>query len=294
MRPPFKIKEACAEKLEIAPNFDRGFFCKSCSKNVLNLKNFSETEILKLIQNSAGTICGGYFKNEKTQRNLNLKIESFAPIKNRKGHHFSKIAAGVSLSILLANSISAQSRPDQSIDIQNSSKKPIQKTSDGNMLLSGKLLIEGTKKPMQNSMVAFITTEKIYKSKTNSKGVFNIEVPESARRAQNLIYIVTNSEYPNHKLQILSEKDLANQNIFEVKEESGMAMMYGEVGVQYAYKNSLVFLNGKKLDYKLFNKSYMVYGDQYDVYYIPQEFVSVFTVDKSVEDVFITFPKEKF
>lgn len=77
----------------------------------------------------------------------------------------------------------------------------------------------------------------------------------------------------------------------KMKPEAAFERMYGEISPNYASEKSLVFLNGKKLEYKLFNKSFSIYSDKYELYYIPKDYVSVFTNKPNIEDVFISFVK---
>lgn len=182
--------------------------------------------------------------------------------------------------------VSSQSR------ISKESNKKEDKTGDGNVIISGKVLIKKTNKPSSETTVHFITPQKVYSVKTDSQGLYTLEVPKEAIKAENLLEFSPEDYDYEGKLMIFKKEELFKKNVIYLAENDARKQ-YGDISAEgfYANEKSLVLLEGKKLDYKLFNKSYNIFSNKYEVYYIPKAFIKVFTPDEKIEDLFITFVK---
>lgn len=86
------------------------------------------------------------------------------------------------------------------------------------------------------------------------------------------------------------KEEILKKNITHLSENTIYAE-YGEVSEVWPYQNSIVVLEGKKVDYKIFNKSYLLFHDRYEVYYIPKPYTRAFTNNEKIQDIFIAFIK---
>ncbi|SHL51279.1 hypothetical protein [Chryseobacterium polytrichastri] len=298
MKPFLKIEKPCEESLEKMHDLPDGKFCDLCSKKVLDLSELNDSEILSIIlQNKGEQFCGIVFK-----RSLNLVLQpeiSFSHNHHPRKTSFTKIAAGLALTASMINSYPAQTKVVTKTEFVSSpSKTPKEnqkkedKTGDGNMIISGKVLIKGTNKPGPETTIHFITPQKVYSAKTDAKGFYNLEVPQECVKAENLLEFSPEGYHYAGKLMIFKKEDLLKKNTLYLS-ENDERKQYGDVSVEglFANEKSLVFLGGKKLDYKMFNKSFSLFYNKYEVYYIPKAFIKVFTTDENINDLFITFVK---
>ncbi|MET3537361.1 hypothetical protein [Chryseobacterium limigenitum] len=298
MKPFLRIEKPCEESLEKMHDLPDGKFCDLCSKKVLDLSNLNDSEILNIIQQNKGEkFCGIVFKNQ-INRSLQPKI-SFSQNHHSRKTTFTKIAAGVILTASIFNSYPAQTKTVTKTEFVFSKSKIFKentkeedKTGDGNMIISGKVLIKGTNKPGPQTTVHFITPSRIYSAKTDIKGFYNLKVPKESIKAENLLEFTPEDDDYEGRLMIFNKEELFKKNAIYLAENDARKQ-YGDISAEgfYANEKSLVLLEGKKLDYKLFNKSLSLFSNKYEVYYIPKAFIKVFTPDEKIEDLFITFVK---
>lgn len=298
MKPFLRIEKPCEESLDKMHDLPDGKFCDLCSKKVLDLSNLNDSEILNIIQQNKGErFCGIVFKNQ-LNRSLQPQV-SFSENHHSRKATFTKIAAGVALTASIFNSYPAQTKTVTKTEfvssqskISKENKKEEDKIGDGNVMISGKVLIKKTNKPSPETTVHFITPQKVYSVKTDSKGSYVLEVPKEAIKTENLLeFSPENYDYEG-QLIIFKKEELLKKNITYLA-ENDVRKEYGDISAEgfYASEKSLVLLDGKKLDYKVFNKSLSLFSNKYEVYYIPKAFIKVFTTDEKIEDLFITFVK---
>ncbi|MFP3594095.1 hypothetical protein [Chryseobacterium sp. SIMBA_038] len=298
MKPFLRIEKPCEESLDKMHNLPDGKFCDLCSKKVLDLSNLNDSEILDIIQQNKGErFCGIVFKNQ-LNRSLQPKI-SFSQNHYSRKATFTKIAAGVALTASIFNSYPAQTKTVTKTEfvssqskISKENKKEEDKIGDGNVVISGKVLIKKTNKPNPETTVHFITPQKVYSVKTDAQGLYALEVPKESIKTENLLeFSPENYDYEG-QLIIFKKEELLKKNVIYLAENDDRKQ-YGDISAEgfYANEKSLVLLEGKKLDYKLFNKSYNIFSNKYTVYYIPKSYKKVFTSDENIDDVYIAFVK---
>lgn len=300
MRPFLRIEKPCEESLENMHHIPGGKFCDLCSKKVLDLSNLNDSEIVHLLQQKKGEkICGMVFKSQLNRPLLEVKTE-ITGIYSRK-MAFSKIAAGAALAISVANSYPAQTKAinkTELVSTKDKSTKENQKkqnfTGDGNITISGKVLVGKHGKESENTTVSLITKTKVYSTKTDAKGLYTLEIPEEAIQQENLMEFHPEHYTADLKLEVFRKEELQKKHITKLT-ENDYAKQYGEISISppNATANSLVLLGGKKLDSKTFNKSYYLFYDRYDVHYIPKEYTKLFTTDETVTDIYIAFVKQR-
>ncbi|MBB4807669.1 hypothetical protein HNP38_002975 [Chryseobacterium defluvii] len=293
MIPLLRIEKPCEEPLEQMHNISGGKFCGLCSKKVIDLSGLSDMEIMEILhQNKGVKFCGMVFRHQ-----LNRPLEVKTPIEKNVHSRkitFTKIAAGVVLTASIINSYPAQTNnfTQTEINISPVSKQKNEKenTGDGKYVISGKVLAKETGKPIV-TVISLITLTKAYSAKTDANGEYILEVPAEIIQKENLLEFQPESIYYNRILTVFTkEKPLKNHTT--ILAENGFAREYGEISPIIPTERSLILLNGKKLSHKLFNKSFSIYYDQYDVHYIPKSYIRIFIQDENVEDLFITFVKQ--
>lgn len=296
MNPLLRIAKPCEEALEKMHEIPGGKFCDLCSKKVIDLSNLNDPEILNLLQHNKGKkFCGILLKH---QLELPLLSENIQPSENySRKMTFSKFAVGATLAISMANSYPAQTKSFTKTEItngkstiskQSKENETPEKVEDGNIKISGKVISDRTGNAIPQARVSFITIKKIYSTLTDSNGNYSLEVPAEIIKYENLLEFDGPKNSFSTKLIIVKKEDAFRKNTVKLL-ENGEFREYGEIFFIFPNEKSLVFLENKKLDYKLFNKSFSLYEDKYRLYYIPKPYSRVFTNDENINDIFITF-----
>ncbi len=290
-----KIDKPCEESLDQMHDMDGGKFCSFCSKKVLDLSQLDGSEIRKIIQENKGEkICGILSKNQ-----LNKTISehiSNPEIPLKRISSFTKITAGLALTASIVNLYPAQSAksytPEISVTTNMVKRQKVKEPhkDDGNTIIRGKVINKNTGKPLPDVIVKLITFQKIYKGTTDKDGFYSLEIPDATVREENLLEFNPSSKTLSTELVIFKKEEILNSNITRLSENRIYAE-YGEVSEVWPYINSLVVLEGKKIDYKIFNKSYLLFYDRYEVYYIPKPYSRAFTSNEKIQDIFIAFIK---
>lgn len=289
-----KIDRPCEEPLDQMKTIPDGKFCNSCSKKVLDLSKLNESDIRKIIQENEGQkICGILFDNQ-----LNKPIEGKVayhqiPVKRRAS--FTKITAGLALTASFIHSYPAQTiknnTPGISITETPLTKKKAKEkvgADGGNKVIRGKVILKNTGKPVSDVSIKLITFQKIYQTATDREGSYTLEVPDEAIREENLLEFLPAGGELSTELVILKRNEIFNKNITAISENEEYRQ-YGEISEALPYIHSLVVLDGKRIDYKIFNKSYLLFHNRYEVFYIPKPYSKVFTNDEKIQDIFIAF-----
>ncbi len=295
MRPHLRIEKPCEEPLENMHDVPGGKHCDLCSRKVLDLSNLNDSEIVKIIQQNKGEkFCGIFFKN---QLNRPLQEEANLSTFSRRKITFSKAAAGLALTASIISSYPAQTKEShpKEIILSTDSRKKVQKEEpekgNNNFVISGRIVTSDKGTPI-SSEVSFITVLKVYTTTTDKDGYYHLEVPKDILKYESLLEFNPHNYAYDKKLVIYSIEKLGKKQLIKL-EYNGSDKMYGEIsfGPPLATEKSLVIAEGKKLEYKLFNKSHSLYTNKYEVHYIPKEFVKFFTPKETINDIYIVFIK---
>jgi hypothetical protein len=298
MRPYLRIEKPCEESLENMHNISGGKFCNLCSKKVYDLTDLNHSEISDIIEQNNGEKFCGILVNKRPQKSFESKIQFSENISSRKTT-FTKIAAGVALTASMMNNISAQTKTISKTEVIISQKKVAtenqqkeDKTGGDKFITKGKIITSEEGKPIA-AQVNLITVNKVYSTETDKDGFYALEIPQELIEEENYLLEFTPHSYDiDRKLSVLNKQELSQNNIIKLI-DNGIYKELGEVaiGPPYANENSVVFLHGKRLDYKLYNKSYSLYSRQYNVHYIPKPYTKFFTDNEKVKDIYIVFVK---
>ncbi|MFC3159635.1 hypothetical protein SAMN05443633_11340 [Chryseobacterium arachidis] len=296
MKNYLRIEKPCEESLENMHDVPGGKFCDLCSKKVIDFSKLNDVEISKILEeNTSKKICGIFHKNQLNRPLHKEKTLSYPPRKIT----FSKVAAGLALTASIINSYPAQTNNSVTKELVNSpiSKRQADKKQDkvdeGKFMISGRIISGDKQQPLVAS-VSLVTALKAYSTISDKDGYYSLEVPKEIVKQENLLEFSPGQYMYDKKLVIYTIKDLEKKQLIKLNYNSLDTLM-GEVSVgpPGAGEKSLVIVDGKKLDYKLFNKSRWLYYNKYQIYYIPKEFVKFFTTNDTIQDLFIVFVKPK-
>nr|WP_314495261.1 carboxypeptidase-like regulatory domain-containing protein [uncultured Chryseobacterium sp.] len=165
------------------------------------------------------------------------------------------------------------------------------KTDEGNFIISGRVISSDKQKPIA-ATVSFVTILKVYTTQTDKDGNYSLEVPKKILKYESLLDFSPEDYIYDRKLPIYTIKNLGKKQSVGL-DYNGLDKMMGDIVLSppNATEKSLVILDGKKIDPELFNKSYWMHYNRYDLYYIPREFVKFFTDKESIKDLYIVFVK---
>ncbi len=174
-----KIDNPCEQDWNSMIQNDKGKFCSNCSKTVVDFTNLTDAEIIQLIEQSSGKLCG-----RLTKQQLNRSIETGQP-KNNSG--FYKILAGLML-VGTAESTLATEKHSHQIDMvcqTQSEELSKEQVSAGANLLPDSLknVVQGivfdaeTKDPLPFANIWLKNTQK--GAKADLYGKFRLVIPDS-------------------------------------------------------------------------------------------------------------------
>ncbi|MFZ4931924.1 hypothetical protein [Chryseobacterium sp. Mn2064] len=293
-----RIEKPCSQTMDDMQDIPGGKFCNICKKNVLNLSNLNSTEIKAVLEQKKGeTVCGILLKQQLntpiTTHQTNI-VES-----SSRKYPIANIAAGIALTASVITTVPRQTATleKQKTAIQkNHSKDKKQKQhfeKDGPTLFTGKVVSKKSGKPL-TATVTFITITKVYSTQTDAGGNYTLEIPSEAIKEENLLEFKPDDIFHDSAMSTYTKNTLSKHQTIQLS-ENGYEKVMGEItiGPPYATAQSFISLNGKVLDYKIFNKSYFLYANRYEVYYIPKAFVKFFTSRENINDIYIAFVKKK-
>lgn len=154
-----EINAPCDADLEGMQKTNSGFFCDSCTKNVIDLSGKSNYEISKFITETKdrSAICAR-LKTTQLEEEFAI-LEASNPISSLK------YAVAVAASVLLASNVAGQEKPTPAVEqVQPAEpfvlgkiayQKPVQQTVS--FILKGKILDATTKKPIDGKRFPNLT-----------------------------------------------------------------------------------------------------------------------------------------
>ncbi|MBI1835654.1 MAG: hypothetical protein HYR91_00160 [Flavobacteriia bacterium] len=188
------ITNPCRENWKEMSESDVGKFCNICVKDVIDLTNLSDNELIKIIENSNGKLCGRLYQNQLDRILIQTSPTKFSP-------KFHQIMTG-----LLLISSNNQSLANQNQDyFQNkyfeqpkNESKIIQKTIDPIdsvfHIISGIILLPDST-ICTNSQLILQDTE--IQTSISETGSFKLEIPEIYYNETMYFSIVTKSKVFN-------------------------------------------------------------------------------------------------
>ena len=216
-----EIKTPCDADLKAMDKTDNGFFCHSCTKDVIDLSQKTNYEISKFIsENKNNSICARLKTSQLD--------EKFDLVEQSKSNNF-KYAVAVAASVLLTTNVVSQetqpvhveqtiSHPESRIMGKMAVQNPKEQTIS--FVIKGKLLNEKTKKPLSAKLYSGLT---IYcngaqeAAKVNPKtGDFSFPITIDKNTTELFININREDFYLEKTINLnsnLIKKNVLNKNI---------------------------------------------------------------------------------
>lgn len=219
MKYQIKILEPCHENWNEMTSTQKGKFCKSCCKEVIDFTKLSNSEISKKVLNQRN-LCGRFKVSQ-----LNNEI-----VTNKK-NNFSKVAASLALvSTIAVTEASFSQKKKDAVEIINNKKENFFIENDS---LEKFITIKGTIKDslevLPGANIALKGTT--IGAQTDFDGNFSIKIPNKKRNSH--ILVISYLGYNTKEVDILSIKEPL---IIEMKEDhavlGGISVISGMVAIE--------------------------------------------------------------
>ena len=215
MKYQIKIAEPCHENWNIMTLTQKGKFCKSCSKEVIDFTKLSDADISRTVLKT-DNVCGRF---KETQ--LNKEIKTI------QKNSFSKIAASLALVSTIAASqpLFSQSKKDSIENVSHRMGKVFVKNDSVDKFI----IIKGNVKEVSGSLpgVNIHLKGTAIGAVTNFDGNFSIKIPNKKRNSY--ILVISYLGYKDQEIDILSIKkpleiilEESNQVLGEITVTAGM------------------------------------------------------------------------
>lgn len=284
-----QIEKPCEELWDKMHNIFEGKFCDLCSKKVLDLTQKSDEEILKILDESDGKICGKIFRHQ-SDRNLTSFEKTIINQENKKG--YSRFVAGLAIAASLTG-IQTHAVTFEKPLIEISENKAYnekdldkEKIADPGFIISGKLLNSDTKKPIGNIEVTLVTREKIFRVKTDQDGIYKMSVPDSYIRKNNNVLHFDFGGY-NDKDFILKKEELINKEfVFKNSEINDIVFLTG--GISSKKLEPTVFLDGNEIEEE---ELYELGVNNFKIFHFSGKTAKAIYNDASEDGLFLVYSK---
>ena len=173
------IPEPCHENWNNMIPVDRGKFCASCQKCVVDFSTYSDEALMNYFKTPRANTCG-HFNSTQVGRYI-------LPTINPKPSFYSKAALAMVVFLSLFHEAKSEKVPHQTIQTQNLKNKNFpndeagpfgrtNKLSDSSKYISGKLVDSMAKDPIRG-VVKIVGTE--ISAESDSEGNFKLSIPDS-------------------------------------------------------------------------------------------------------------------
>jgi hypothetical protein len=171
------IPQPCHEGWQNMLPAEKGRFCQTCQKCVIDFSEYTDTEIIKYLTQNTGKTCGRF---SPEQLNRNLEIENPYP-----AHRYYKFFAGIALFLGLQQfSYSQITTPTPGLPTEQSGEgitTPVLKTpqktvkKDSLITITGQVLDSTTHEPILGASVVIKGTS--LGASTDFDGTFKLAIP---------------------------------------------------------------------------------------------------------------------
>ena len=174
-----QIPQPCHERWDTMQPTDRGRFCASCRKTVVDYTNYSDQEVIRLLHQSPGTACGR-FRDEQLNRPLSLPTSGSSVWQHWVGL----------LTMGLVGWQTARGQPGQADKpVPSVSVRPVLAVSaiptqkpigpETNVTVNGRIMLEdstGNVSPMAGWAVSVYHAGETWQTSTDSNGFYRLLV----------------------------------------------------------------------------------------------------------------------
>lgn len=188
------IPTPCHENWDAMTPVQQGRFCQSCAKQVIDFSMMTDQEVLNYFTKNTGNTCG-HFNSDQLQRPLQ-------PIKKEKKKAW--WVAGLMPLLMLFEKGKAQAK-DSTATIDTTVNAQQVRTLIGDTIMAplnntirGKV-INAKGKPVES---ALINIDKVFTTKTDSTGLFNLTIPQTTDA---IIVEIFKPGYDTQKINITAD-----------------------------------------------------------------------------------------
>lgn len=264
-----KLNKACSEQWEQMKLNEKGSFCETCAKNVIDFTQLSPIEISEKIKNAKGEICARVTKQQLAIPLVDLETQKTYKLP------YSNVAASILLASTLAVSTSAQAQQKsekpatefvESTTVTPKSKikrnySKLQKTTSSDFITFTGIVNNTENMPVPSAKITLVTLQKMISTRSLMDGTFSLEIPVELLDDANVIRV----EYEEEKAKdgkrsfevydtedyVLSKKEMTSAYHITAKP---IVYYLGGIGF-HREKNPIVIQNGKRIPYKDFQKA---------------------------------------
>ena len=198
-----QIPQPCHERWDDMQLADRGRFCASCQKTVVDYTNYSDQELVRLLRKSPEMACGR-FRDEQLNRPLIPQKSGISVWR----HWVGLLTMGFFGWQTARGQASQVTKPVQPVLVRpvfSVSAIPIQKpiSPDAKITISGRVMLEdstGYLSPMSGGIVSISQSGETWQTKTDSSGLFGLNIPIKAQYGpiQESLTFSISSSFPGH------------------------------------------------------------------------------------------------
>lgn len=171
------IDNPCEQNWEAMKMDETGRFCQHCSKSVIDFTQLTDKEIIKIIEQNSGKICGRLNKEQ-----LDKFITTKEPVNRSR---FSKILAGLLLVGIGKNAVAKDktiqtaseyvTQNSKSLEHSEATQKRL--TDSLKNMLSGTVIDSATRTPVSDATILIQNTHLV--AITDSSGQFKLVIPDN-------------------------------------------------------------------------------------------------------------------
>lgn len=264
-----KLDKPCAKKWSDMSSNEKGAYCGSCSKNIVDFTQLSPLEISEKMKQSKENLCArissGQLNNPLPESQNHAKIN----------FPYSKVAAGIMIVGSLNTGANAETKEgplcwetiqipvnfqieSNASEIKQNEKSPIEEF----VILKGKIVIKGGE-VLENAKISYFSVNHFVSSFSDEDGEFNLKIPKEWVGDKNVIRIsfdeiVQKTKYYQHFEQIDFIYDKTEINQFQKIEPIEEDLLIGEVEIVEINDpvKPIVIENGLEVKYKDYLKAY--------------------------------------
>ncbi|WP_298141311.1 carboxypeptidase-like regulatory domain-containing protein [Flavobacterium sp.] len=221
-----QIDKPCSENFNSFNKTEKGGFCNSCQKTVIDFTKMSDQEIIKYFDNEQSKTCGLFLETQ-----LKSYSNSTIPSSNKNSNPFITSIFGLSLLLTFANSYSQEKTiNNETINKENVTIKQDNESTDLNEKITVSGLISDESGPLPGANIYL----KKYNIgvQTDIDGKFTF--PKQLKIGD--ILIVSYVGYKTKEVKVKSNNHSITMS-YDIKLENAQVIMMGEVSTNKVYKS---------------------------------------------------------
>ncbi len=183
------LPEPCHEDWNKMNSQEKGRFCGSCQKLVIDFSQMSDTEIINYFKEYKGQNTCGHFKKSQVDRKL-IEKESIIQETPRRKLFLKELAAACFAFFLASTDAKAQNETTTNQQHQNLETENSNQNQGKEIAINGK--VKNGNKVLSNAIISIKGTE--HKTVSLENGLFSIYIPNELAQNQEFVTLVVEYE----------------------------------------------------------------------------------------------------